>query len=234
MDVDPIAYLFHASLASEAKGCEACSLRTGRTNVVFGKGPVPATMMAIGEGPGGDEDRTGEPFVGPAGVVLDTMFSSMGLRRDEVYVTNLVKCRPPKNRAPLTEEVDACTHRWLLRQVEEIVKPEVILALGSSATRFFFGEAISNVHGTWTTWRDRPVFALHHPAHFIWTESQGAEVAERARAQTRRALGTLRDALRARALATPTGRPDEDRGRDPHSDQRDETKAASITAACRR
>jgi DNA polymerase len=117
----------------QVKGCTKCRLCEGRTNTVFGDGDANARLMFIGEGPGFDEDRQGVPFVGRAGQLLDKMIIAMGLKREEVYICNIVKCRPPNNRDPAADEVIACTP-YLQEQVR-IVEPEVIVALGSPASK---------------------------------------------------------------------------------------------------
>src|SRR5262245_41152607 len=111
--------------------CTRCRLHKGRTNLVFGVGNVNADIMFVGEGPGADEDLQGEPFVGRAGQLLNNMIGAMGLKRSDVYIANVVKCRPPQNRAPEKDECDTCSP-FLMRQIE-VIRPRVIVALGAVA-----------------------------------------------------------------------------------------------------
>ena len=113
--------------------CTRCRLHKGRTNLVFGVGNVNADLMFVGEGPGADEDAKGEPFVGRAGQLLNNMISAMGIKREDVYIANVVKCRPPQNRTPEKDECDTCSP-FLMRQID-IIKPKVIVALGAVAPR---------------------------------------------------------------------------------------------------
>ena len=126
--------------------------------------------MFIGEGPGYHEDQQGRPFVGPAGKLLDQLISSIGLTRRDVYITNIVKCRPPGNRDPLPSEVEACRH-WLDSQVE-LIKPKVIATLGRhSLSRFVPGETIGKAHGRARMVEGKLIFPLHHPAAALYQES---------------------------------------------------------------
>ena len=150
-------------LIREIKTCTLCGLSAQRTNAVPGGGPSSADIMFIGEGRGYYEDRDGHPFVGPAGKVLDEMLSSAGLRRSDVYITNMVKCRPPGNRDPLPEELSAC-QPYLDRQLE-MIAPKVLVTLGRfSFTRFFPGEMISRGRGKPRTWRHLTIYPTYHPA----------------------------------------------------------------------
>lgn len=157
-------------LAKEVAACRRCPLAQGRTRAVPGEGPENAAIMFIGEGPGFHEDQQGRPFVGAAGQFLDELLQSIGLRRDEVYITNVVKCRPPGNRDPQPDEIEAC-QSYLDRQIA-LIKPKVIVTLGRySMARAFPNEKISTIHG-----RPRkidgvvyvpmfhPAAALHQPA----------------------------------------------------------------------
>src|SRR5881628_2997461 len=121
-------------LQAQASTCTRCRLATGRTQVVFGVGDPNAGVMFIGEGPGYYEDKQGEPFVGAAGQLLTTMLGEIGLRREDVYITNVLRCRPPGNRDPLPDEIEACTP-WLIETIS-IVQPVVIVTLGNFATKF--------------------------------------------------------------------------------------------------
>jgi len=134
------------ALAREIAGCRRCALAAGRTYAVPGEGNPSAEIMFIGEGPGFNEDQTGRPFCGAAGQFLTQLIESIGLKRQDVYITNIVKSRPPGNRDPLPEEILACKP-WLDRQLE-IIKPKVIVTLGRfSMARFFPGATISRIHG---------------------------------------------------------------------------------------
>ena len=150
-------------LVREINGCEQCELSRDRQNAVPGEGSLTAEIMFIGEGPGQQEDRNGRPFVGPAGHLLDEMLAAIGLKRPDVYIANMLKCRPPRNRDPLPSELDSCTP-FLDRQIE-IVAPSVIVALGRfSFSKFFPGESISRARGRPRRWRDIVVFPMYHPA----------------------------------------------------------------------
>lgn len=151
-------------LAHEAATCVRCRLAGGRTQVVFGVGNPEAAVMFIGEGPGYYEDKQGEPFVGAAGQLLTRLLGEIGLRREDVYICNVVKCRPPGNRDPLPDEIEAC-HAFLAGQIENI-QPSVIVTLGNFATRVILGKpvSISRVRGQRFTVDGRTVLPTFHPA----------------------------------------------------------------------
>ena len=151
-------------VAREAASCTRCRLSAGRTQVVFGVGHPDADLMFIGEGPGYHEDKQGEPFVGAAGQLLNTMLGEIGIERRDVYINNVVCCRPPGNRDPLPDEIEACTP-WLQERIA-IVDPRVIVTLGNFATRFILGRgtSISRVRGQRFTWDGRTVIPTFHPA----------------------------------------------------------------------
>ncbi len=155
------------ALAALAAGCTACRLSEARRTVVFGEGDPAAAVMFVGEGPGGEEDRTGRPFVGQAGRLLDGMIRAMGLERDEVYIANVVKCRPPGNRDPQEDEMTACAP-FLERQIE-LIRPRVIVALGRIAARRLTGSsrAMGALRGRWTSYRGTPLTATYHPAYLL-------------------------------------------------------------------
>ena len=136
-----------ADLAARAEGCTACGLSATRTRVVFGAGRADAGLMFVGEGPGAEEDRRGEPFVGRAGTLLGQLIVGIGLTREDVYIANVVKCRPPGNRNPAPTEIDACSP-WLDRQLA-LVRPTVIMTLGNFATQLLLGtrEGITRLRG---------------------------------------------------------------------------------------
>lgn len=143
--------------------CRKCRLCEGRTNAVPGEGPSAAAIMFIGEGPGFNEDQQGRPFVGRAGKLLGEMLETVPLKRADVYVTNVVKCRPPDNRDPEPDEVAAC--RPYLEAQIALIRPRVIATLGRhSMERFFPDGKISRDHGRILKWRDMVVFPLYHPA----------------------------------------------------------------------
>jgi uracil-DNA glycosylase len=151
-------------LEAEASVCTRCRLAKGRTQVVFGVGDPRAGLMFIGEGPGYHEDKQGEPFVGAAGQLLTRLLSEIGLRREDVYICNVVKCRPPGNRDPLPDEIEAC-RPYLVGQLENI-RPRVIVTLGNFATRVILDRqvSISRVRGQRFTIDGRTVIPTFHPA----------------------------------------------------------------------
>jgi len=150
--------------ATEALGCVRCRLSQGRTQVVYGVGHPEADLMFIGEGPGYHEDKQGEPFVGAAGQLLTRLLSEIGLERRDVYICNVVKCRPPGNRDPLPDEIEAC-RPWLMEQVA-LVDPAIVVTLGNFATRTILDRpvGISRVRGQRFIWEGRTVIPTFHPA----------------------------------------------------------------------
>ncbi|MBL0211377.1 MAG: uracil-DNA glycosylase [Holophagaceae bacterium] len=159
-----------AALADCIQGCLACALGPGRFRFVFGEGDPKARLMFIGEGPGKDEDQQGRPFVGKAGELLDKMIGGIGLRRDQVYIANVVKCRPPDNRTPTPQEAQTCLG-YLKRQIE-LIDPSVIVTLGATPLRELLGVAtgITKVRGTWQRLelhRAIPVMPTFHPAYVL-------------------------------------------------------------------
>jgi len=136
-------------------------------HLVFGEGPEDADLMIVGEAPGEEEDRSGRPFVGRAGQLLDRILESVGMHRDDVYITNLVKRRPPGNRNPRPEEIE--TSAEILLQQIRIVKPEIIATLGNVPTRWFLdtSEGITRLHGTWHDWNGIHLMPLFHPAYLL-------------------------------------------------------------------
>jgi DNA polymerase len=175
----------------EVKGCVKCGLHATRTKTVFGIGSAAARIMFVGEAPGHDEDKSGEPFVGRAGQLLTDMIQKgMGLRREDVYICNVLKCRPPDNRTPGTDEIAACKS-YLWRQIE-IVDPEVIVALGAPAAQTLLNtrEGIGRLRGRWHEFRltgpasvldlggsDRPIplLATFHPAYLLRSPGEKAK-----------------------------------------------------------
>ena len=156
---------------AELGDCQRCGLCQGRHNIVFGEGNPHAQLMFIGEGPGYDEDRLGRPFVGRAGQLLDKMIAAMQFRREEVYIANVVKCRPPGNRAPAPDEAMLCLP-FLRRQIE-LVRPEAIVLLGSVALKYLLDTTtgISKMRGRWTSYENIPVMPTFHPAFLLRQES---------------------------------------------------------------
>lgn len=147
--------------------CRRCKLHRGRSKVVFGVGNPEADLVFVGEGPGGEEDRQGIPFVGKAGQLLTKMIEAMNLRRDDVYICNVVKCRPPNNRDPERDEVLAC-ERFLKAQLA-IVRPKVIVALGRYATQTLLKSdvSISRLRGQWAEYERIPLLPTFHPAYLL-------------------------------------------------------------------
>ncbi|MCK5084293.1 MAG: uracil-DNA glycosylase [Candidatus Pacebacteria bacterium] len=147
--------------------CEKCALCKTRTNVVPGEGSFKAEIMFIGEGPGKKEDELGRPFVGAAGKLLDKLIESIKLSREDVYIANVVKCRPPKNRDPFPEEVDSC-RKWLDEQIE-IIRPKIIILLGRhSMDRFLPNQKISIDHGKPKRKNGQVYFPIYHPAAALY------------------------------------------------------------------
>lgn len=151
----------------EIGDCRRCKLCEGRSKIVFGDGTARARLMFVGEGPGADEDRQGLPFVGRAGQLLNQIIKAMGFAREEVYIANVVKCRPPDNRAPQPDEVAACTP-FLYRQIE-IINPRVIVTLGSPATQALLDTTagITKIRGTFREYRGIRVMPTFHPAYLL-------------------------------------------------------------------
>lgn len=163
------------TLKQECAGCRNCELGKTRTNLVFGVGNPQADVMFIGEGPGEQEDLQGEPFVGPAGKLLDTMMEIIGLDRTKVYIANIVKCRPPRNRDPHPEEQQACIG-WLFRQIE-LVQPRILVFLGRIAAMAFIRPdfRITKEHGQWFEVMGRPAMAMYHPSALLRDVSKRPE-----------------------------------------------------------
>jgi uracil-DNA glycosylase family 4 len=162
-------------LKIEASGCTRCPLSQGRTQVVFGAGDPDADLMFVGEAPGFHEDKQGVPFVGQAGKLLDRLLEGIGLSRADVYVSNVIKCRPPGNRDPVPDEIETC-EPYLFRQIE-LIEPRVIATLGNFATKLLSGKplGITRVHGQEqdVTLGGRRVllYPLYHPAAALYTPS---------------------------------------------------------------
>ncbi len=158
------------AVATEASGCEACRLSEKRQKVVFGAGDPNADLMLIGEGPGANEDREGLPFVGAAGQLLTRIIEAIGLKREGVYIANIVKCRPPGNRDPQPDEVTACGS-FLARQIE-FVQPKVIVALGRVAAQALLDtdQSLGRLRGSWFEVQGVPTRVTYHPAALLRNE----------------------------------------------------------------
>ncbi|MFH1032846.1 MAG: uracil-DNA glycosylase [Chloroflexota bacterium] len=171
------------SLCQEIALCRKCEIARSRTNVVPGEGAENAEIMFIGEAPGWHEDQQGRPFVGPAGQFLEELLASIGLKRSQVYIANVIKCRPPGNREPLPGEIQNC-REWLQRQID-LIRPKMIVTLGRySMAMFFPGKSISKIHGTAHQQDGVIYFAMYHPAAALHQ-------------------GSLRDTLKADMLKIP-------------------------------
>ncbi|MFH1644330.1 MAG: uracil-DNA glycosylase [bacterium] len=157
------------TLYSKYKNCKNCPLcNQGRTQVVFGKGNPNTKLMFVGEGPGRDEDLQGAPFVGKSGKLLTKIIEAMGLKREDVFISNVVKCRPPNNRAPLPDESEICKNLLLLKEIE-IIKPKIICMLGASATTAILGPQIriSQARGNFFEFNNILVMPTFHPAYLL-------------------------------------------------------------------
>jgi DNA polymerase len=156
--------------------CTRCKLSKGRTKIVFGTGSPKAQLMFVGEGPGRDEDLSGEPFVGRAGKLLTDMIKAMGLQREDVYIANIVKCRPPDNRQPEHDEVAACSP-FLMRQID-VIQPKVICTLGNTPTQTLMQttQGISRFRGEWFEFRNAKLMPTYHPAYLLRNPAAKADV----------------------------------------------------------
>lgn len=156
--------------------CTRCKLHKARTNIVFGVGSPKAELVFVGEGPGHDEDIQAEPFVGRAGKLLTQMIEAMGLRRSDVYICNVVKCRPPENRLPEKDEITTCSP-YLIRQLD-VIKPKVICCLGtcSAQTLLNTNRGISHFRGEWFDYRGAKLIATYHPAYLLRNPAAKGEV----------------------------------------------------------
>jgi uracil-DNA glycosylase len=167
-----------AKLDETVKPCRLCRLCETRTQTVFGEGDPDAKIFFIGEGPGENEDLQGRPFVGRAGELLNKMIAGMGLRREQVYIANIVKCRPPQNRQPAPDEVETCTP-YLVKQLE-IIRPQVIVTLGLPSSKYMLESKLSmgRMRGQWHNWRGIKLMPTFHPAFLLrsYTEENRAMV----------------------------------------------------------
>lgn len=164
------------SLAASLVACARCRLSEQRKTVVFGEGAPDARVMFVGEGPGAEEDRTGRPFVGQAGQLLDRIIVAMGFDRGQTYIANVVKCRPPGNRDPKDDEIAACS-AFLDRQIE-FIRPDVIIALGRFAANRLTGteKPLGALRGRWSHYKGVPLLATYHPAYLLRTPADKRKV----------------------------------------------------------
>lgn len=184
-------------VAEQVRACRQCRLAQGRIRAVPGEGPEDADILFIGEAPGFNEDRQGRPFVGPSGNLLEQLIASLGLTRKQVYIANVVKCRPPENRDPLPDELEAC-RPYLDRQIE-LIQPKLVITLGRfSMARYFPGQSITRIHGQIRHDGDQAIVPMFHPAAALrnpqWMEEMKRDfarlapmVAELARQRAERA-----------------------------------------------
>lgn len=165
-----------AAIRADIGDCTRCPLAyAGRHTIVFADGDPNAKLMFVGEGPGADEDASGLPFVGKAGQLLNNMISAMGVSREQVYIANIVKCRPPQNRTPEPIEANTCS-QFLLRQID-VVQPQVIVALGATAAKYLLGvqQSLASLRGVWHTCRGAKVAVTYHPAFLLRDPRQKGE-----------------------------------------------------------
>ncbi|MGM0500288.1 MAG: uracil-DNA glycosylase, partial [Bacillota bacterium] len=161
----------YENLKEKALKCSRCQLREEANGVVMGEGNLNNKIMLIGEGPGANEDRLGRPFVGRAGKLMDKILASVNLKREDLYITNVIKCRPPGNRVPRKNEFEACVS--ILRAEIELIQPKVIVTLGSTATKYLINpeESITNVRGKWFQRGDIFILPTFHPAYLLRNEN---------------------------------------------------------------
>lgn len=166
---EPRHFATHEEIREAIAHCAACRLRSeGNLGPVLSTGPANSPLMLVGEGPGGVEDDYGAPLIGPSGQLLDKALASVGITRDRVYVTNVVKCRPRGNRTPDIAEGSFCANRWLIEEIR-VARPRVIVALGKAALRLFLGReaGIVRARGQWLNWQGIPVMPTYHPAYLL-------------------------------------------------------------------
>ncbi len=157
------------TLYAQYKNCMSCPLANqGRSKVVFGEGNPNTKLMFIGEGPGKNEDLQGRPFVGRAGQLLNKIIEAMGMKREDIYISNIVKCRPPSNRAPLPEETGKCTSILLFKEIE-IIQPKIICALGATAVQALLGPktTLASVRGNFQKFKNILLMPTYHPAYLL-------------------------------------------------------------------
>ncbi len=164
------------SVERQIENCRRCPLCNRRNNIVLGEGNREADIMLVGEGPGADEDLQGRPFVGKAGQLLDKMLSAIDMRREDLYITNIVKCRPPGNRTPLDEEAQACLP--VLRMQYRLIRPKIVVCLGATATRYIYDREarVTRVRGQWLEKNGVLFIPTYHPAALLRDESKKKDV----------------------------------------------------------
>ena len=197
-----------ADAGAEAAGCVRCALAKTRTQVVYGVGDPDADIMFIGEAPGFHEDKQGEPFVGAAGQLLTRLLDEeLGLRRDQVFICNILKCRPPGNRDPDPDEIEACTP-WLVEQIS-IIQPRLIVTLGNFATKFVLQttQGITRVRGQVYAWHGRTVIPTFHPAAILHGGGEKSNAFGQMREDFQLVKRTLAASAEAAAPPTPTTHP---------------------------
>ena len=168
-------------ISDDIGDCRRCRLHEGRKKIVFGSGDPKAQLVFVGEGPGADEDEQGQPFVGRAGQLLTQMIEGTAhkegipIKREDVYICNVVKCRPPENRTPQPDEMEICGE-FLFRQLQ-VIKPKAICALGSTAVKALLGtkEGVMKLRGKWLKWRDIPLIVTYHPSYLLRPYNQNAK-----------------------------------------------------------
>lgn len=170
--IPPGVYNTMEEMAEHCNRCHRCDLGTTRTYAVVARGNANADLMIVGEGPGQNEDETGLPFVGKAGQLLDKILESVNLTEDDVLICNIVKCRPPGNRTPTQDEMDAC-RPYLMEQIR-MVDPKIILLSGASAVRGLIGDkrGITKIRGEWIEWENRLCMPVFHPAYLLRNQSR--------------------------------------------------------------
>jgi uracil-DNA glycosylase len=170
--IPPGTYEAMEPMREHCDRCQRCELGASRTHAVIGRGNLNALIMIIGEGPGQNEDETGLPFVGKAGQLLDKILASVKLTEEDVYICNIVKCRPPGNRKPTPKEMDAC-RPYLMEQVR-LVDPKIILFAGGSAVEGVMGDkrGITKIRGQWMEWDNRPCMPIFHPSYLLRNQSR--------------------------------------------------------------
>lgn len=170
--IPPGTYASLETMSVHCNQCQRCDLGATRTHAVVSRGSLTAPIMIVGEGPGQNEDETGIPFVGKAGQLLDKILAAVSLTEADVFICNIVKCRPPGNRAPTVEEMDAC-RPYLLEQIR-LVDPKIILLTGASSVRGLTGDkrGITKIRGQWIEWDNRLCMPIFHPAYLLRNPSK--------------------------------------------------------------
>jgi len=173
-----MTFLSYKDLYNEVMNCYKCALSTKRKNVVFGEGNLKAVIMFVGEGPGEVEDNTGRPFVGRAGQLLDKMIEAIGLKRENVYIANIVKCRPPGNRVPRDDEAETCLP--YLRNQVAIIRPKIIVCLGATAVKYIVDRSakITEIRGNWVEKKGFWIMPTYHPAALLRDPAKKVEAWE--------------------------------------------------------